>query len=67
MNRNSLEAFQAEAKALRVPQSMIEAVEKEMEKGVPKIEVHRQIPADKGMMDDRTCETICAVGFLLFQ
>jgi hypothetical protein len=51
MNRNSLEAFQTEAKALRVPQSMIEAVEKEMEKGVAKIEVHGQIPADKGLMD----------------
>jgi len=51
MNRNSLEAFKEEAKALKVPQSMVDAVEKQMEKGVAKIEVHGQIPADKGTMD----------------
>jgi len=51
MNRNSLEAFREEAKALKVPQHMIDAAEKLMEQNVPKIQVFGQIPADQGMMD----------------
>jgi len=51
MNRNSLEAFREEAKALKVPQKMIDAAEVLMEQNVPKIEVFGQIPADKGLMD----------------
>jgi hypothetical protein len=51
MNRNSLESFREEAKALKVPEAMIQAAEKQMEQNVPKIELQGQIPADKGMMD----------------
>lgn len=51
MNRNSLEAFREEAKALKVPQAMIDAAEKEMERGVPKIELQGRVPGDKGMLD----------------
>lgn len=51
MNRNSLENFREEAAALKVPQNMIEAVEKQMEQNVPKIEIFDQIPADRGFMD----------------
>jgi len=51
MNRNSLENFREEAAALKVPQNMIEAAEKQMEKNVPKIEIFGQIPADRGLMD----------------
>jgi hypothetical protein len=51
MNRNSLEAFREEAKALKVPQNMIDAAEALMEQNVPKIQVFGQIPADRGMMD----------------
>ena len=39
MNRNSLEAFREEAKALKVPQKMIDAAEVLMEQNVPKIAV----------------------------
>ncbi|RZJ76744.1 MAG: hypothetical protein EOO45_01135 [Flavobacterium sp.] len=51
MNRNSLESFREEARALKVPEKMIDAAEKLMEQNVPKIELQGQIPADKGMMD----------------
>ncbi|WP_448635209.1 hypothetical protein [Pedobacter panaciterrae] len=51
MNRNSLENFRDEAAALKVPQNMIEAVEKQMEQNVPKIEIFGQIPADRGLTD----------------
>lgn len=51
MNRNSLENFKEEARALKVPEKMIEAAEKLMEQNAPKIELHGQIPADKGTMD----------------
>ncbi|WP_256006783.1 hypothetical protein [Pedobacter deserti] len=51
MNRNSLENFRAEAKALKVPQSMIDAAEKEMEKGVANVQLQGQLPADKGTID----------------
>nr|WP_068891227.1 hypothetical protein [Pedobacter panaciterrae] len=51
MNRNSLENFREEAAALKVPQNMIEAVEKQMEQNVAKIEIFGQIHADRGFMD----------------
>ncbi|MGM9475266.1 hypothetical protein ACS5PU_02505 [Pedobacter sp. GSP4] len=51
MNRNSLEAFREEAKALKVPQNMIDAAEALMEQNVPRIEIFGQVPADRGMMD----------------
>jgi len=51
MNRNSLENFREEAAALKVPQNMIEAVEKQMEQNVAKIEIFGQLHADRGLMD----------------
>lgn len=51
MNRNSLESFREEARALRVPEVMIQAAEKQMEQGVPKIELYAQLPSDKGKID----------------
>lgn len=51
MNRNSLENFLAEAKALKVPENMIAAAEKMMEQGLEKFTVGGQIPADVGKMD----------------
>ncbi|MES2458201.1 MAG: hypothetical protein V4594_21770 [Bacteroidota bacterium] len=51
MNRNSLENFKTEARALKVPEKMITAAESMMEKGIEKFAINGQIPADKGMMD----------------
>lgn len=51
MNRNSLENFRSEARALKVPEKMITAAESMMEQGIEKFAIRGQIPADKGMMD----------------
>lgn len=51
MNRNSLENFRSEARALKVPEKMITAAESMMEQGIPQFAVRGQIPADRGMMD----------------
>ncbi|KRT15952.1 hypothetical protein ASU31_10610 [Pedobacter ginsenosidimutans] len=51
MNRNSLENFRAEVKALKVPEAMAITAESMMEQGVEKFTVHGQIPSDAGKMD----------------
>ncbi len=51
MNRNSLENFRSEARALKVPENMITAAESMMEQGIPLFAIRGQIPADRGMMD----------------
>jgi hypothetical protein len=51
MNKNNMEDLRAEMKALKVPQEMMADAEQQMEKGIPKIEIKGQLPADKGTMD----------------
>ncbi|PWS33904.1 hypothetical protein DF947_01475 [Pedobacter paludis] len=51
MNKNSLENFRIEAKALKIPEGMIKAAEGLMEKGVDKIELFGQLEADRGKLD----------------
>lgn len=51
MNRNNLETLRTEMTTLKVPPAMIAEAERQMEKGVPKIEVKGQLPTEKGQMD----------------
>jgi hypothetical protein len=51
MNRNSLEDFQDQAKALKMPAAMREEIEKQMETNVERISVTVQMPARKGYLE----------------
>lgn len=51
MNRNSLEEFRAQVKALKVPDEMAKKVEELMEKGIPIIEVTGQLESRKGYLE----------------
>ncbi|SMD01506.1 hypothetical protein [Pedobacter nyackensis] len=51
MNKNSLEDFRAEAKALKVPAEMVTKAEALMEKGLPYIQIKDQLPSRKGYME----------------
>jgi hypothetical protein len=51
MNRNSLEDFQDQAKALKMPAAMQEEIVKQMETNVERIDVTVQFPARKGHLE----------------
>ncbi|RQO75597.1 hypothetical protein DBR43_09680 [Pedobacter sp. KBW06] len=51
MNRNSLEDFRAEVKALKVPEQMARQVEELMDQGLVKIEVTGQLPSRQGYLE----------------
>ncbi|SDL67501.1 hypothetical protein SAMN04487898_12287 [Pedobacter sp. ok626] len=51
MNRNSLEDFQDQAKALKMPAAMQVEIEKQMETNVERISVTIPIPARKGYLE----------------
>jgi transposase len=51
MNRNSLEDFQDQAKALKMPAAMQAEIEKQMETNVERIAVTMQMPARKGYLE----------------
>ncbi|NQX42326.1 hypothetical protein SAMN05421820_11146 [Pedobacter steynii] len=51
MNRNSLEEFRAQVKALKVPDEMAKKVEELMERGIPIIEVTGQLESRKGYLE----------------
>jgi len=51
MNRNSLEDFQDQAKALKMPAVMQAEIEKQMETNVERISVTVQMPARKGYLE----------------
>nr|WP_121271741.1 hypothetical protein [Pedobacter schmidteae] len=51
MNRNSLEDFQDQAKALKMPAAMRAEIEKQMETNVERISVTMSMPARKGYLE----------------
>lgn len=51
MNRNSLEDFQAQAKALKMPAEMQAEIEKQMESNAERIAVTLRLPARKGYLE----------------
>lgn len=51
MNRNSLEDFQDQAKALKMPAAMQEEIVKQMESNVDRIAVTMQMPSRKGYLE----------------
>jgi hypothetical protein len=51
MNRNSLEDFKDQAKALKIPAAMQEEIIKQMENNIPLIAVTTQLPSPKGYLE----------------